>query len=226
VSNDADQPINIDVTVENWLNAGANSIKNPSAWLTIEERAFRLEPNSKREISYSVKMPEGLAGEAAAMVFFASTSVEGPQSMFVPRLGVIIYLIQKGSEIVDATIENIKVRAVSSEKGDRRSRKLRVTFKVDTIVKNTGNVHLRPKGEVVIHNLRGKQLYKEEIPYGWVVQQKKENLCSAVLRDMRLRPGRYKASVSLTFGSLYEQEKQISHEVTFSLDRRGRIRMK
>ncbi len=165
-------------------------------YVRINPTSFTLEPGEEKWVRFSLKMPAGQVGESQGILFFQTVprkvkSPAGRQVLVAARIGSTIYAAMKPTINASADIINVLIR----QTGDDR------ILEYAAIVHNTGNVHIRPKGKLVLQDSAGT---KTSIPN---INEKN----SSILRDsVRLYEGTlqgnfpegiYRASLELDFGS-------------------------
>lgn len=152
VQNDTDQDAHIVVEPENWFKEaydyGKLEIKD---WVEFDIYEFDLKPKEIKKLRLRIKVPKDVKGELVSQIFFTSsvlTEDGKPSESIKARVGAVLYVAIKGTEIVDAEISNI---AISKEY--REDKKV---IKVEASVNNKGNVHIRPTGKVTVEDKVGK----------------------------------------------------------------------
>lgn len=200
VVNNENRPITVQVVLENWLKRKGyrNELSNlkPEEWLKIKPNKFEMKPNSKRKIKYYIKIPKGLKGELVAMAFFSSEKKKG--SFIQQRLGACIYAGIKGTEEINCEILNTKVI--------NNKEKLKFAVKV----KNTGNVHIRPDGSVII--MQKKNFIKEvKFHKGLSIFPGKTHHIYTESAD--LPTGDYTAETVIKYGDIFGKSKSLKGEV-------------
>jgi hypothetical protein len=168
-------------------------------WLTITPAEFDIGPYGAERIEYAISPPPGHEGELSATVFFASDTGE--------RFGVSIFAAIEDSIELACEIDNIKVKSRAKE-GD-------ILFIMD--VKNTGNVHLRPEGRILIKAEDGSE-YEVRIEKGFPVYPG-TSLNYAIRWDEKgLPPGRYEAIILFDYGNIYGEDETLEETIGFALE--------
>lgn len=194
VSNTGGNTASVKIGIENWFQKEIP----PEKWINFETKEFKLEPEQVKELKFTITVPEGAAGEFAAMIFFNMLE-EG--EMIGSGFGVPIYVMVKGSEIVDAEIIELKVES-----------NLGGGINGYVTIKNNGNVHIRPRTSVQILDNEGKAVISLEVPYSLPVQAGKQRKYDFEQKYIRLSPGKYKILAQSEYGTLYNLDKKIEKE--------------
>lgn len=123
-----------------------------SAWIGVQQGPITVEPGQRVEIPVTVAVPEDAEpGGHYAAVFFSSTppagTGENSQVAIGTKLGTLILARVEGK-----VVEAGRLQEFGFEGGGTLTRLPAEFF---TRFTNTGNVHLRPSGSIVITNLFG-----------------------------------------------------------------------
>lgn len=159
VSNDSSLPITLSGSVEAFRASSRPGVAEffPSdtglpTWINLEEKEILLKPGEGKKIMLTIRVPENVEpGSYYAAVFWSTKSGanHGSGASVTSKLGTLIFLRVAG----DAT-EKLEILSFSPMKNIFWS--LPAAFGAN--VKNTGNVHLIPRGELVIRSFFGKQV--------------------------------------------------------------------
>lgn len=118
-----------------------------ATWIEISPSKITLEPRERKEVSFSIQIPEDAQpGGHYAAIFFGTAPPEGGVGI-ATRMAVLVLLRVSGEVIESGEILNFR-----AEK--KVFNYLPVNFSFN--LKNTGTVHLKPEGEIVIKNIFGK----------------------------------------------------------------------
>ncbi|MCP2521019.1 hypothetical protein NLD30_11330, partial [SCandidatus Aminicenantes bacterium Aminicenantia_JdfR_composite] len=135
------------------------TIKNSvSPFIRINPTFFKLEPDEEKWVRFTVRMPKNFNGELHGMIFFQTVpsgyeKARGHQVFLSTRLGAVVYASTKGKiekkvEILDFYLkENLKKESIE----------------YSILLKNKGNVHIRPKGNLIILNSEREKVFKAKI---------------------------------------------------------------
>ena len=151
VANNADKPVNINVSAKTWFSLPENAAIDIGQWLKLGVEKLTLAPKEEKELKFEVVVPKQAKGELASMIYFTPEREEG--QMLGTSYGVSLYVFVKGTEVV-----NPQIGAVSLSKKDG-------IFYIAVTIENKGNVHFRPRVNAIIKI--GKDI-KENIvlPFG------------------------------------------------------------
>jgi len=119
-----------------------------SDYIRLPVSVFELEADQKREIKFEVIAPQNANGGQYLSVLFATDVIEdGAGSFFSGEVGSLVFL-----EILGELKREIKIKNFDVDPINWKKPKIKVTLK------NTGNTHLAPFGEMKIYNWRQKQI--------------------------------------------------------------------
>ena len=222
VQNDTEQNAHIVVEPENWFKEaydyGKLEIKD---WVEFDTYEFDLKPKEIKKLRLRIKVPKDVKGELVAQIFFTSsvlTEDGKPSEGIKARVGGVLYVAIKGTEIIDAEIKNISV-SKQVEEGKEK-------LKFESSVNNKGNVHIRPTGKVTIGDKAGSKLIELDLESGKPALPGQEIVYNALWNDPRLKPGEYKVSVRVNYGKESGMEKTASLEKVFEVSEDGKVMVK
>jgi len=215
VVNDGDESVQVVVQPENWPRK--KEAMDVGSWLQIKPQEFTLGPKEIKKVRYKIRVPENAKGELMSMVFFATTAPSMGTLSIRTRFGVALYVAVKGTEILEGKILDLKVEKL---KPGEEMEKLH--FMV--LVENIGNVHVRPRGKVVVEDGEGKKLDEVEIQYGWPVFPEDRHLYDGYWETEQILPGIYRAKAIFNYGDIYSGlEGQFDKEIVFEVTGRGEL---
>ncbi|HNW23441.1 MAG TPA: hypothetical protein PKH06_01620 [Candidatus Dojkabacteria bacterium] len=126
----------------------AKALYSASKWFTTEKDTLYLEPNKNIKLKYSITVPQDATkGEFNAEIFLISQT-EFEQigtGAFTNLAAGTPFLIQIGDEFV----ENAELLSFISDKKIYE----KINVKLLTHIKNIGDTHITPTGEIVIENI-------------------------------------------------------------------------
>ncbi len=116
-----------------------------ATWINLEENSVTLKPREKKEIKYTVKVPEKAStGGHYAAIFWSS---QIPEATGIAGIGVVTKV---GSLLLVRVSGEIKEEMQVIEFSTPQKFYHRLPVKFDIVFGNTGNVHLKPSGDIKI----------------------------------------------------------------------------
>ena len=226
VQNETDEAFHVSVEPENWLKEayfyGDLAIED---WVTLDAYEFDLQPKEIKKLKLTITVPKDRTGELVAQIFFTSVTgrAEGAQAGGVrARIGAVLYVAVKGTEVVDAHVRNITIGR-ESVNGEEK-------IKIGVNVRNNGNIHLRPTGTVLIQDVEGKEVAELKLMSGLSVLPRKERTYYAYWNESK--EGNYKIFAAVDYGKIFDYEKECDlgkkadFETEFMIDAEGKVRLK
>ena len=186
-------------------------------WFQFEKTKFSLNPGESADVKFLIKVPKDAASEHLSAVIFDekrhSQEAQHEEKTgnvrieFTPRFSIPVYISIKGTEKAGARITDLTVTS-EYQKGGAIA---------DITLENTGNVHIRPVGALVILNQGGELVknlpmgksfpifpgYKEAIPI----------ICP------KLPPGKYTAVATIEIA----KDNIIQKKTAFTYTKSGEI---
>jgi hypothetical protein len=137
LENPSDKPVTLVIGLSSFMNSKANIKVACDQWLTFKDREVTVPPKSKKLLPLQIMAPKGMAGEVSAKIGF----MEKPsgESMVHIRMPVYVYLISLNGSSIGMDLTSFD--AVTNK--DKS-----LGFKIG--IKNSGNVHIRPKGSLKV----------------------------------------------------------------------------
>lgn len=219
VQNDTDEEMHVTVEAENWFRDVYDYSKlKIEDWIRSEPAEFDLGPGKIKKVKLYIKAPKDVAGEIVAQIFFSSDlkeKVAQGTGMVKARLGGVLYVAINGTEKIAAEIKKVEVSNMIKDG--------KTEMRVDTLVKNNGNVHIRPTGKIRITDGKGEEVAGFDIVPGYAILPGGELKLPAFWKDFSLKPGRYGVSVSLDYGKLYEVKKIMNFEKELEIAGNGEV---
>ncbi|MDX9702900.1 MAG: hypothetical protein RBU23_07635 [Candidatus Auribacterota bacterium] len=201
LSNLGDNTISVEISLTTSDNKNTD-------WINFNSNLVTVEPKSKAEAKFTIHIPESASGVLIARINFYEKPVDTSGSPITFTISSPIYISIKGTEIYKANIQNISI--LNSPK---------TSFLIN--IANTGNVHIRPKGNIVIQKTEPPvPEYAEE--YKIIFNQSQSVVLPGATRDLigsfddqiNLPDGSYKASINIE----YKENDWISEEIIFEVD--------
>jgi hypothetical protein len=217
VENPGDEATLVSIDVKDWWKESTGHVNLPvSSWLNIKQvKPFILKPGARKKIKYKVSLTPGTTGEVAAMVFFQTMPVSKTSgSIVATRNGVSLYVVAVGSSNVDGQANDIK----ASFTGEA----LRSTINFSTLVRNTGDIHVRPSGTASIFS-KGVLVECTKLEYGWPIYPQQEHRFNAVTEKKDWEAGRYTVVVRLDYGKPYADDILLQSATDVVIEPDGKI---
>ncbi|MEA3560960.1 MAG: hypothetical protein U9R31_04225 [Candidatus Omnitrophota bacterium] len=163
ISNSRSQvPINVKAYVEDVINAPDGEIDflppgttpwSCAEWIKLKPDGFTLAPGQEQVVKLQVKVPPKARGGYYGITFFEvlipSTKSGGIQTSTALRIGAVVLIDIAGTTEYKAKLTQL--RGVNLEKEGV------VTSKVSCMIKNLGNLLIRPKGTIQILNVHQEE---------------------------------------------------------------------
>jgi hypothetical protein len=130
-----------------------------ATWIDVEKGPITVMPNEQRLISYTINIPQNAdpGGHYAAIFFSTQPSPSTGSSIGLSgKLGTLILLTVSGNITEEGKIVNFALK-------DPKPFYDHLPVSFSLLFTNTGNVHLKPQGEIKITNLFGR--VSDKIPF-------------------------------------------------------------
>lgn len=126
--------------------------RNPTSWITFEEKVIELAPNASKDIRFTVTIPADTEpGGRYASVIYEPVVTAGEVVHVRARVASLLLITVAGTEIRAGTLESFSLQD-NRILGDQP-----VAFAIQ--VANSGNVHLKPSGWIKLtEKITGTQL--------------------------------------------------------------------
>ncbi|OGV96429.1 hypothetical protein A2W24_04870 [Microgenomates group bacterium RBG_16_45_19] len=200
--NDTDLPVSYEVIVEDFTSSGeeggvyleegeSDQAFSLAQWLTPAVDEIVLQPRQEQTFRYTITVPKAAepGGHYASVLFVTTPEVAQPGAANVAtRIGALVLLRISGNVTETAKIETFSAPAYL------KSGPVPLTLRVQ----NQGNVHVQPKGTIIITDLFGRKV--DEVPL------RNANVLPSAIRktettwDKVNLLGRYTATLVATYG--------------------------
>lgn len=193
------------------LEASASS-RSLAQWITLDKNEFSLEPGKIQLIQGKITVPRGSRGGRYAVIIFETSSPDVRETrgrgkiILGARLGTILML-----SIPHTLKEKGKIGTIEWEaRGDAKPHPILFTLSF----KNTGNVHLRIRGSIVIKNKEGRIIDRMplEAGTGTVLPDGVRVLKGTWSNRRKMKEGDYTAEARISF-----RGGQVRAQVPFSI---------
>lgn len=172
-----------------------------ASWLEIHPGPIFIEGGRSKEVPFTVRVPEDAepGGHYAALMVGTQPKDDGTQNLGLKISSYVTALIF--TKISGDIVESGRVREFRTEKVWYDTPDAQFVLRFE----NTGNVHLKPIGDVLIENMWGKErghlIINKENDFGNVLPSSTRKFTFGWSGDQSLFDiGRYSATVTLAFG--------------------------
>ena len=176
-------------------------------WVTFTKEAITLAPNESTALTFTITVPANAepGGHYGGILFSTQpVSVQGTGVALASKVGSLILV-----RVAGAAKEILTIKEFSTPKSSYDNANVNFTLRVE----NSGNVHLQPKGVVVIKNILGGQIAALD------VNQIGSNVLPSSIRDFELnwkdpgfKIGYYTATLTLSYGN---PSQNLTSQVSF-----------
>lgn len=215
VTNPDEERKTVEIEIQNyWKQQTGQEGLDPAKWLKLDiVKEFKLGPKESRVIKYKIRLPVGFCGEAMAMIFFNTDAPGGAMNMQL-RHGIPIYALVKKMEDIKIETTGVDIRKAESAGGNK------IAFGIN--MKNTGKIHVRPKGSVKI--IKDGALVKEiPMEYGYPLFPNAQYRYAGKYAAENIEPGNYSAVFSMDCGFLNSSGVPLEESVDFVVSESGDV---
>jgi P pilus assembly chaperone PapD len=201
VLNDDISPVHIRVKIEDWsltregavsFAPGGSQPFSAAPWIRVNPREFDLQPGQSQSARYALTVPKDAnPGGYRAAIIFATVPRPTPgekqkRVMFEGRIATILY------ETVGRPAPSGEITGLSMEPNKEGKPEFLISFK------NTGSVHLRTRGEIIIRDKAGKEIGKAPLPDLPILPRSDRDF--KVAWEAKLPAGEYVAELLMDIG--------------------------
>ncbi len=198
VVNSSAQSLNLRATVmdlklspagESQAEPMQNSKWSCAEWITFAETELHLAPHQRQNFKFTLTTPGGCQGGRTAIIMFEVINpvVSRDELQFVGRMGCLILLELAGVRTI--TGEIVDFQSQKTEKG--------ITFEIS--VKNTGNIQLKARGNILI--LTPENRIVDRLPVkvgtGTILPDGYRIFQAAWNNRRKMQPGKYSVRVQI-----------------------------
>lgn len=204
IINDSSSEITFEVDIQDFIvvdNIGTPNLLPPNtlnnkysaaAWIGVTPNKFTLAPGQRQNLNYYIQVPPDAkpGGHYAAAVYkpATDTTTGGTGSVINAQLGTLFSIAVSGDVTEKAEVTSFKT-AKFHEYGPA---------KILTQIKNSGDLHITPKGSLSITDLFGKTITQDLKPQnifpGGIARDYENTIGEGFMI------GRYKATLLATYG--------------------------
>jgi hypothetical protein len=178
-----------------------------SEWVSISTEPVTIEPNKSQAFNFNITVPENAepGGHYAGILFSTQAPTSEDTNIGIAsKVGSLILVSVAGDIKEQASIQEFKTDKPQYEEA-------KVNF--STTIKNTGNVHVQPKGVITVKNLIGGQVAAIDVnQLSANVLPGSSRIFESSWEDPGFKLGLYKATLTLTYG---DPSQTISSSTSF-----------
>ncbi len=172
-------------------------------WIDIDTKGTFLEPEEQKTINFQIKVPPetGPGGYYGAILFGTQpprlqlASEDKGAGMAIAQQAASLILLKVRGDIDERAV----IREFNTDK-DFYSTPFKVNFTIR--IENTGNVHIKPQGAIIIKNIFGKEVEKIRVNNnGGNVLPQSIRRFSDIIWEGNFGFGRYTATLGLSYGT-------------------------
>ncbi len=206
IKNVGEEPVKLAVNPRYWYLAKENEHIEIDDWLKFKPGEFSLKPDEEKKVLYKIKAPKQAKGMLMTMNAFIPQDEEGKTLTVIQS--VPLYVILDGTDIIEGEIASTIIKQGSKNKGSSES-----SVRFLCVLKNLGNIHLRPQGEINIQDKYGKLIKQLIIEKHRPIFPGSEEFYWADWNDFQLEPGIYTAYFNVDAHKSLKLEKTKRFEV-------------
>ncbi len=206
IKNTYDFPITVLLKLEDWNTYSGNADKDVHRWLKFDKEKYYISAGESVQPNYTISTAEDMKGSVSGRVYF---SVEQEQASMVSiSISVPIYVTITDTEKIDFSIDSVDLTNAPNA----------INYKF--VLKNEGNVHIRPSGIIEVFDKKKKKLIKtvsisETVPV--YCENSREFVGNFVGKD-GLKKGKYTAVFKISAFS-----REIEKEIKFKVSKMGEV---
>lgn len=162
-------------------------------WVTVRPAEFNLSPGASKKIQLSIRIPDGEDGGHYGKLVFDTYPLSAEASGLEPdtSLGSTLMVIVPGASEMEGTITGFEPSLTE----DGKPSGFTMAFN------NTGNVHVRPTGVIMVKDYMGdvlhEQFLEKDVPS---ILPGNSRQLKEVYNGEKLLPGEYTATVVIDYG--------------------------
>lgn len=189
-----------------WRDRTTNPLKED--WFAVEKDSVTLDPGEETTVGYTVSVPEEATGEYNAWFIVSEGEPIGKAvgANLALRMSIPVYVTVKGTEKYGFEVKDIRVTN-------------RNFAMLQTQLRNTGNVHIRPTGSVSIESIDTDTTYSipfNDVQWG-IISQQEHYYITKLPEDALFEDGTYKAVIYIRAGD-EESFEEWNGEVVFEIE--------
>jgi hypothetical protein len=175
------------------------NLYDASSWINLNsnDEDFILQPREARQIEMTIQSPSDATpgGHYASLIFqpMIPQEIVSKDSVFVfARVAVLLFLEKKGEIVENLNVSNFEVNYFNHELP------IEVKLKLD----NQGNTHLRPRGQVIVRDLKNKKILSVPISSTIILPGTKKDFNVKIDEKYasKILAGKYSVSAEILYG--------------------------
>lgn len=211
--NSGKDPVGVRASAWDWWHDEQNSKKfgppgtyphSAASWISFVPSYILVQPGKAVNVTVTVATPANAKGGNYAVAWFEAVPNANPKSKELrvgARLGVLIMTESRGTAKSEVAVEELAIRPPTSSQ----------LFQAEVRLKNTGDVHVFPKGTLVLLDNKNKLV-------GHVGFEKRrmlpgEKSTATIKWGGELKPGAYQAVLTVDYGEQGATVKTAAFEV-------------
>ncbi|MDO8620894.1 MAG: hypothetical protein Q7R31_01295 [Candidatus Levybacteria bacterium] len=204
VINDSNSPLSFTVSVNDFIVEDAKGTPNllapntlskkfsASSWIGVTPSSFIVPPHDKQVLNYYIQVPSYArpGGHYASVVFTPTNNIgiQGTGASVETKVGTLFYISVSGTINEYAMITKFLTNSFQ-EYGP---------VSIATTIKNFGDLHIKPAGQITIYDMFGRKIESSTFP--------KFNIFPLASRDYqnsigaKIMIGRFRANILTSYG--------------------------
>jgi len=165
-----------------------------ASWIAVTPNTFTVPASTTKEINYYLQVPLDAApgGRYAAAIYepIDIIQVEGTGAGVNTQLGSLFYITVAGPVTENAEVVSFTVPTFSEYP----------PVTVATEIKNNSDIHVKPTGNIVIKNMFGQEISRQDFSGGNIFPETSLLYANQFFSDSNFKIGRYTAELSAVYG--------------------------
>ncbi len=162
---DATQPIDVTTETTTWTSGAkpgepnfqeSATAEDIAKWITVDKGPIKLDAQGRTTVPVSVNVPADATpgGHYGAILFTFKNpnAAQNGQISITPKVATLFLVRVDGPNVVESGL----IQSFGITGGSTSFQHLPVSF--TTVIQNTGNIHIKPKGAITITNSFGKMV--------------------------------------------------------------------
>ena len=203
VDNTTSSQQNIVVSLENFVPLGTEGQVNVTnqanqysliSWIKVTPTSASIPPEGSQIFNYSINVPQNAepGGRFGSIVFSTapSSSANGSSVTVTQRIGDLVLL-----RIAGQADENAVVRSFKANTNDKQYNN---DISLTALIANTGNVQVKPIGDITISNMYNHQVASLRFPSEYILPGASRTFATPWKHGFLF--GQYKANMTVLYG--------------------------